>query len=539
MISPSFLFANNINNYKTMLYYNFKNFEEFKERFGMVEHGNGVKSRRNKVLLSFIKNPMLLREARETGDYSLLRINNMTELKQEMWRRIAQSSAQSESKPHTVCVLGRTLYSNRYSTDASNGLCEDGDFRCIRYINHENEESRVYKMKAGKFLRNLILETDFGQTLNEQVILYLCEDFTQEWEVFTRGQLPENTLHVDKDFRKIYSQRDCDGNFCSCMTSRDLHYFYQDAVDANAAYLTNAEGKVIARCVIYNKCHDEAGNIWRLAERQYSTDCNDVLKRALVDALIRGGHIDGYKQVGYDCHNSRGFVDLEGNSLECKKFWIECNLGVNDTLSYQDSFKWYDINKGIAYNYEDVPYDYCLDTTEGSIDGDDYDGDAYDSYHDRYCYDVCTVYVNGHEYTCDEDDLDDFLYIDGEYHHKDDVCYCADCGRAFVCDDSTSCEHSDLTNEYYCCKECLETAEAKFKASHTYCDYDGCWYENTSASLTQYLSWDEASSVYVPKTITRKALWDFIHTFRFLLIDGIPYDQIDVRTWRPYEVAVA
>ena len=35
-----------------MLYYNFNNYEEFKELFGLVKHGNGVKSRKNKILLA-------------------------------------------------------------------------------------------------------------------------------------------------------------------------------------------------------------------------------------------------------------------------------------------------------------------------------------------------------------------------------------------------------------------------------------------------------------------------------------------------------
>ena len=46
-----------------MLYYNFNNYEEFKELFGLVKHGNGVKSRKNKILLSFIK----------TGNFCMMR----------------------------------------------------------------------------------------------------------------------------------------------------------------------------------------------------------------------------------------------------------------------------------------------------------------------------------------------------------------------------------------------------------------------------------------------------------------------------------
>lgn len=521
-----------------MLYYDFHNFEGFKERFGIQLHGNGEKSRRNKVLLAFIKQPWLLREARKTGDYSLLNIPNMTELKNEMWKRILQSS-EGAGKPYTVHIMDRTLYSDRYSTDASKGLCEDGDARCIRYINHDTEDNRVYKMKAGKFLKALILETEFGQRLPEQVILYLCEDFTQEWEVFTRRQLPENTLHVDDDFRKIYSGKDCEGNFCSCMTSRGLHTFYRDAVDAKAAYLTNAEGKVIARCVIYSECIDEDGKVWRLAERQYSTDCNDVLKRALVDALIQGGHIDGYKQVGYDCHNSRGFVDLEGHSLEYKKFHIKCDLGEDDTLSYQDSFKWYDIKNRIAYNYDDddTRYDYCLDTTEGSIYGDSDEPDVYDSYHDRYVYEVNTVYVNGHEETCDEDDMDDFEWIESiqKYIHYKEVSHCDECDSYYMTKDAIK---SEITGESYCCEDCMHAAELEYaKNNWTFSDYDQKYYED-AGSVTTFLSWNRDTATYDVRTIAKKTLAYLLNTFRFLLMgDGKVYDEIDFNTWMPFQAA--
>jgi hypothetical protein len=59
-----------IQNQQTMLYYNFKDYAGFKERFGIVEHGNGEKSRKNKILLAYIKQPSLFKQAVETGDYS-------------------------------------------------------------------------------------------------------------------------------------------------------------------------------------------------------------------------------------------------------------------------------------------------------------------------------------------------------------------------------------------------------------------------------------------------------------------------------------
>ena len=66
-----------------MLYYNFKNYEEFKESFGVQKHENG-KSRRNKILLAFIKNRELLHEAVLSGDYSLIHIEDMSQLKRRI-----------------------------------------------------------------------------------------------------------------------------------------------------------------------------------------------------------------------------------------------------------------------------------------------------------------------------------------------------------------------------------------------------------------------------------------------------------------------
>ena len=43
-----------------MLYYNFKNYEEFKNLFGIVKHGNNHESRKNKILLAYLKDKNLL-----------------------------------------------------------------------------------------------------------------------------------------------------------------------------------------------------------------------------------------------------------------------------------------------------------------------------------------------------------------------------------------------------------------------------------------------------------------------------------------------
>lgn len=55
-----------------MLYYQIKNYEDFKKRFGLTTRENGVISRKNKILLGHLKNPLLLRYCLKHNDYSLL-----------------------------------------------------------------------------------------------------------------------------------------------------------------------------------------------------------------------------------------------------------------------------------------------------------------------------------------------------------------------------------------------------------------------------------------------------------------------------------
>ena len=509
-----------------MLYYNFNDYAGFKERFGMVEHGNGEKSRKNKILLAYIKQPSLFKQAVETGDYSLINIASMSELKQTMLERIQQSS---ESLKYEVKLINHTFKSSKFETDDFNGLCEDGDPKSCRYINHSNE-GRIFKMKAGKFIRSLILETEFGQTLPEQVLNWLSEEFTQEWQTFTLSTFPENKLFVNNNFADIYSSCRCKGNFHSCMTNEEYYTYYQDSVKAKAAYLENEEGEIIARCIIFPEVYDENGKVWRLAERQYSTECDDVLKRALVDALIRGNHIDGYKKVGAGCSDTREFVDINGNSLADKKFYIDCDLETYDTLSYQDSFRYYRYNDKKAYSYvPDKGYSYCLDTTDGSLDGPDDDDDEWDSYHQEYVSEVTTVYVNGRAETCDIYDLDDFYEINGTYYHESDVSHCDKCGDYYL---PANGKYSQITDGNYCCEECQKEAEQIYiQQNWYYSDYDQNYIEDRN-DLTTYLHWDWNVVNYEVKTISRHSLDKYSDQFH--LFNGVYYDRLNPQTGLPY-----
>jgi len=301
----------------------FKNAQEFQELFGIQEHNNGVKSRRNKILLALLKSKTVWAYCRERDDWSLLAIKSMAELKATLTKMIADAGAH-QGLDYTVVLNGATFHSDTYETDAYNGVPEDGSIAFVRYINHDNNDG-VFKMRAGRFYSKPIDETNIGQALPQQVKTWLCEEFSQDWQVYIAGTLPNFTLLVGHDFAEIYSGEACSPGMNSCMTDRGFHTFYRDSVKAKAARLVDEDGIILARCIIFTEVFDEEEKLWRLAERQYAKDQSDILKRALVDSLIKAGEIDGYKQVGADCGSSRAFVDIEGNSLSHKMFRIVSN----------------------------------------------------------------------------------------------------------------------------------------------------------------------------------------------------------------------
>lgn len=487
-----------------MLIYNINNYDDFKYLFGIETHDNGAKSRKNKILLNHLKSKALIKWCREHNDNTLLRVRNMADLKKQVLDYIQEDGLLDNDKPYEVKLINNSFYSSKYRTDHWGGVCEDFDKRSIRYINCET--NRTFKMKAGKFITAIIKETTLGQALSHSVINWLSEEFTADWETYTSGQSPEVTLHVDDNFKKIYDPYFCkDFNSCSCMVGKERHAFYEDSVEAKAAYLTDSEGFVLSRAILFTDVTDQNGKKWRLLERQYSKESSEVLKRLLIDLLIKKGEIDGYKQVGAGCSESRAFVANDGTSLADYKFSIECDLETYDCLSYQDSFKFYDYDKNVAYNYFEAYHDYELDTTNYSLDGDDDDDNEeesqYDEYHDYDCDEVRLCYQHGSEIYVDVDNLDDFKYVEGidEFHHKDDVVQCLHCGKWIL---KVDAGYNDTEDNYFCGLEC----EADYKKEHWYYSEFEDEYYPAEGDITTVSRWDEQTQGYKEVTISFDAL---------------------------------
>lgn len=527
-----------------MLYISsFKNYEEFQQIFG-VRQFEGGKARNNKILLALLKDKELFKQSVRSGDLSLFAAKNLVDLRNIITKKLHISGAKSHNLPYKIELLGQTYYSNKFQLDSMLGLCEDGTPNACRYINMES--GRVFKMKAGKFFKHLIESTKFGKTLNETIVIWLCEEFNRDWQAHVIGKLPKNKLYINENFADIYDSKRLKGYdtnsdaFISCMVDKGLHNFYRNSVNAKAAYLEDENGMIIARCVIFTEVYDEDDKVWRYAERQYSVGCNDVYKQALVDALIQAGEIDCFKKVGASCHDSSAIVDIHGNSLSDKKFHIDCDLDWDDTLSYQDTFKWYSMYNHRAYNYE--AGDYMLDVTEGSLDasenGDNDEPQEYDSYHERDAWEVCTCYYHGNEETVDVECREDFINFKGTWYHEDDIVTCPKCGERMLNPEYYGEEdgvfYSEITGRSYCSDDCREEAEEEYKREHWhFSDYDDDWYADKN-DLCTYQKYNCITEEYMEKTISKDSFFDLLERGELYEWGGLYFDVINEEVGKPF-----
>lgn len=515
-----------------MLYYQFNDYEGFKTDFGLEQRNNGVTIRKNKILLGHLKHRPLLKYCKENNDYTLLHIRNMAELQNKIQEAIKKSGKEDENLPYKIELIGEIYWSAQYRTDEHKGLCENLDKSSIRYVNIKR--NRSFKMKSSKFMRAIMAETQIGQILSPIVLNWISGDiFAQKWYTYAYGQTPDVALHVDNDFKKIYTSDEYKGNFNSCMTDMNRDAFYRYSVKAQAAYITDSDGSILARAILFTDVTDSDGGKWRLLERQYASDDSDILKYLLIEKLIHEKRIDGYKTVGASCHDANSFVKIDGTSLHDKKFEIECDLEEDGTLSYQDSFKWYDYTNRKAYNYAHSNCSHELDTTYETLSYAEECNEEWDEYHQYYCEETRTCYRRGREISVDANNLDDFEWIcsRNEYHHYSDITVCNECEEAVLIEDM---KRSDLTGGQYCCQTCKEEAEKRFKSKNWhYSEYDDEWFEN-EYDITNINIYNNQTRLYEKKTISISTLQDLIMDEKIWFFDDEAFNAVNPTTRFPY-----
>lgn len=313
----------------------FNNYEGFKELFR--ENGR----RKDSIFLKSYLHAC--RKGRREHFEETFRSVNTNALIPYMKERVLR---ETDGNSHIV-LCGFRMYSNIYSLDERKGVCEDSDFNSVRYL----KDGRTYKMKVGKFVRNILNEWGLIEKYGETLCNFFIEAVADKWK--EENSDIQVTLKVDDDFEFIYSSRNfVSDTFGSCMSDEEQHNFYENFVDASAASILNEEGNILARCIIFNSVYDSTSNTTlRLAERQYSANSNTLYMQRLVSMLKKADYIDGYKSIGCGAGDARLFYLNDGTPIYDHRLSIKCTISRGDTLSYQDSFKYYCEEEETAYNY--------------------------------------------------------------------------------------------------------------------------------------------------------------------------------------------
>lgn len=428
----------------------FKDAKEFNEIFGKNPSG----ARKNKILLTLLKDVNFWRKRKEFPVF----FQKVVEMKSQQSLFDALLCQFECSKPRVtscgveffVCEFF-SAENGRYGTDEQEGLCEDGDFTKIRVKLFDNGKEVVRKTSPGKVLRQIISDTQYSW-LPDSVVNFLCEKFTEKWTAYAEDKIGHFTLCVDDDFDFIYNSSNCNGDFHSCMTDEGYDDFYNECVSAKAACLLKDE-LIVARCVIFTNVYDEeTGDVLRLAERQYSTDQDNLLKQMLVSKLIAGGHIDGFKTVGAGCHSPMDFVLNDGTPL-VHKMHIPCGWCGCNNAPYMDSFKWYVDENDTLYNYYREDASHLFEETDGTAENL-----------------LCTVYKNGEQIQVSQEERDrNYTYFSREevYVYDEDVFRCERCNtQTFFSSDEleSNSVHSSYTDEDYCCNDCMDRSVLEYFA---------------------------------------------------------------------------
>lgn len=286
---------------------------------------------------------------------------------------------------------GCSIRTDAYEADEYNGRCIDGDVGAVRYI--KLEDGKIYKMKIGKWILS-ILQNEYNvvDLVGLPLVNYWIETLTTQWKSsgFTGERFTLKTQKEGLTFEDIYSTDKCAGKLGSCMMDDEQYVFYDNAVDAEpVALYDQQEDVIVARAVIFHNVRDRDGHLYNYLERQYAK--NDICKELLIDKCYEKGIIDIHKSASAGYSDVTEIYNKERERLEDTFLSIEMNIEQGDTISFQDTFRYYHHDKKISSNLMiyGVNATCRLDTTDRVFNVGEWD-----EYNEEYTEDDLTdVYV--------------------------------------------------------------------------------------------------------------------------------------------------
>lgn len=403
-------------------------------------------------------------------------------------------------------ILGVFFPLATISLDHKLGRCEDnnGVPEMFRYLRGED----VYMKKIGKlFIEQAkeVFPSEEDWKIAEPVAKRVAVLLSAKWAA--DNDYSGYELVVDKDFKKIYSFGEG-----SCMRGRDKYPFYDNSVNAKAARLVR-NGENVARCVIFQDVWDNEKNHYRFRERIYGSEKD---KRVMHEMIKKEGLADLYKSIDASPHDGRDIYRYSNNSHLESPLYTKVSLIYGEPISWQDSFKYYNHNSGVASNdsrfestYEltesffeqQEEYVTCADCGE-TIRMEDANFYGYDLFcndcfvHTADGYDIPrrnAIYANvdnGFAYFCSTEEI--FVDPDGDYWYNGDYVQCEIDHYAYESRNATEVEYRYGTfminnydlSDYILRGEIVKNGDGQAFLVKEICDYDG---HELAPCLVEYL----------------------------------------------------
>lgn len=272
-------------------------------------------------------------------------------------------------------------------------------------------------------------------------------------------------IKIESDIERIYNE--CANDIGSCMEGNGNYYSMLEGV-CKVAALYNHEGYIIGRALLW-----PYSGTWFM-DRIYTT--HDHLKQLFIDFCEANKF---YRKKNYSSRDGKTiWIDPAGQEVivETK---VECDQDGYDPYAYLDTFQYGDEKYLYNYSNDKVVYEYdgtdgnrtecdvfiCSNCGEAVRNEDDICGDycsdcaAYDEYADEYILHSDAVelvngrfthredatYVQNYGYIHDRERRSgDYMEINGDWYHTDDVSYCDYNEDYYPCNDVVYVDDLDM-----------------------------------------------------------------------------------------------
>lgn len=233
---------------------------------------------------------------------------------------------------------------------------------------------RRFRIKVGRIITKIFTTNTIKRfNITDKDI----EDFTNLHKAFYEKEKTHFIIVTGEDIKKYYDEQNYYATSAfgrtgtlwnSCMRHSDRLKFLELYIVNNTKLLVlvNSEDKVKGRALLWdnviNEGTDDLGTDIKIMDRIYYTDDH------IVNVFKNWAFENGYMPKMDQSSRSERYIILPNRGVAQTKLLIKLDKSDLEFYPYLDTFKFFNVSKGILRNYEKVEHDYVLVQTNGGLE---------------------------------------------------------------------------------------------------------------------------------------------------------------------------